>query len=307
MWRSRSLAVWLRFGVSLVVKHGENTQKKSWMWFLPSVFDTLWLGYNWESRWAEAACLQCGFVASQQFPGQYGNDWKGNSQAVVLGFINRQMWLMKAKSVLLPRQQKYMYCFFCFCLSVNQQDISTRPQLRVCLYLDTVLWAKCSHLHTYLLIGTKSKRHCGARGEKYECPRIMNVCSKFVANSGSRWGETTKDFDFMLVRDPLPRPNFMAINLKISLEEVSYWVNDLTNSLPDIAVLVLSLQHHKYCFSRSIKGVGFDRWIGQAEDFGSEKSTVTVSLWISQNHPPNKHLFVLKIQHWFQNLVAKFF
>lgn len=63
----------------------------------------------------------------------------------------------------------------------------------------------------------------------------------------------------MLVRDPLPRPNFMAINLKISLEEVSYWVNDLTNSLPDIAVLVLSLQHHKHCFSRSIKGVGFGR------------------------------------------------
>lgn len=147
MWRSHSLTVWLRFGVSLVVKHGENTQKKSWMWFLTSVFDTLWLGYDWESRWAEAACLQCGFVASQQFPGQYGNDWKGNSQAVVLGFINRQMWLMKAKSVLLPRQQKYMYCFVfsvfvCLLISrISQQDHNSE-----CVFT----WTQCFELNAHI-------------------------------------------------------------------------------------------------------------------------------------------------------------
>lgn len=100
--------------VTLMVIHGQNTHTKTLMWFLTWLFDALWLSSCWESSWAEHSCLHRGFVASQQSPGQYGDDWEGNSQAVVLGFFKGQTLKLKVHSriLLLPRRF-YFRLFVC--------------------------------------------------------------------------------------------------------------------------------------------------------------------------------------------------
>ncbi len=119
--------------VKVTAIHGGN-KAKTWMWFFTLLFDTFSLGSYWESSWAEPSWLQCGFVTSQQFPGQYGNDWRGTSQAVVLGFIKGQIQNVKADSVLLLLPIRSYFgsvCMFaCLLISrISQQDQESTAML----------------------------------------------------------------------------------------------------------------------------------------------------------------------------------